>query len=345
MGNDSILFTIAIPTWNRAAYLRLNLAQLETETIGKTHLVEILISDNCSTDETAATVSEFTARGMKMRYIRNPENIGSDHNIAQCFNEAAGQYVLILGDDDMLVDGALGKLLKELGGNRYGVVFLRPYGYDKDFRAERPATRPDNAKYASAGEFIAKIGALAGLISSNVINKQILTGENADKYCGTNLVQTYLVYDAAIKSGRNLVMNEYLIAYKRNNWGYYPFSQVFVDRFWAVVDYFRQRGLDQAATSRLARNMLVGYYPFYIFKMRMKSSDSLQEDYQRFLSRFRNNPWFWITLAPQFKLPRPLALIWGGIVVAVGRSLTGDAYRGFSFVRSLLARKLGRKTK
>lgn len=345
MSNDAILLTIAIPTWNRAEYLRLNLAQLKAEIVGKTHAVEILISDNCSVDETSTVVSSFIKSGMKIRYIRNPENIGSDHNIAQCFNEAAGQYVLILGDDDLLVDGALEKLLEVLAKEQYGVVFLRPYGYDKDFRAEQPTSRSSDREYSNPGVFIAKIGALAGLISSNVINKKILNGENAIKYCGTNLVQTYLVYDAAIKSERNILLNQYLVAYKRNNWGYYPFTLVFVDRFWAVVDYFSERGLDQDSINKLARNMLTGYYPSYIFKMRLKFAENLQEDYLRFRTRFHNNAWFWVTIAPQFKLPRLLALAWGGMVVVVGRSLMGEAYRGISFVRSLLIRKLWRKTK
>lgn len=343
--NKSKLLTIAIPTWNRAEYLRLNLAQLEGEIGEKVDEVELLISDNFSTDNTPSVVSDAVARGMEINYIRNPENIGSDHNIAQCFNQAAGEYVLILGDDDLLVDGALEKLLAVLSEKSYGVVFLKPYGFDEDFRAEQPACQSSNKEFSNPSVFIAKIGALAGLISSNVINKKILLGENAVQYCGTNLVQTYLIYDAAIRAKRNYIINEYLVAYKRNNWGYYPFTQVFVDRFWAVVDYFSERGLDQANINKLKRNMLIGYYPFYIFKMRLKNAEKLSDDYLRFKRRFGDNFWFWLTIAPQFALPRFLALIWGGWVVLVGRSVMGDACRGINFARSIVARSTWRRRK
>jgi glycosyltransferase involved in cell wall biosynthesis len=334
------LLTIAIPTWNRAEYLRLNLEQLRMELAQATHAVELLISDNCSEDETAAVAADFIAKGLPIRHIRNSENIGSDHNIAQCFNEAAGKYVLILGDDDLLIDGALNRVLEVLAGAEYGVVFLRPYGYEQDFRAERPAGRPHHREFSHSGKFIASIGALAGLISCNIINKQILAGEDARKYCGTNLVQTYLIFDAALRSKQNIMLEEYLVAYKRNNWGFYPFSLVFVERFWAIVDYFAVRGLDETSMRQLARNMLIGYYPFYVWRQRLRPTEGLQQDYLRFRARFRKNIWFWLMIAPQFILPRPLAIVWGGGAVIIGRSMRGDAWRGVNFIWSGLSRKL-----
>jgi glycosyltransferase involved in cell wall biosynthesis len=341
MSDQKILLTIAIPTFSRAEYLRINLAQLEAETAGKNYPLEILVADNCSPDDTQAVVADFIARGMQIRYIRNSENIGSDHNIAQCFNDAAGQYVVIFGDDDLFVDGALDKLLKLLGEGRYGVVSLRAYGFDRDFRAERPSCRPSDREFSSPGAFIAKIGANATFISGNVINKKMLPGVDARKYCGTALVQMYLVYSAAMNAGRNIILNNYLVACKRNNSGNFIYSQVFAERFWAIVDTFKERGLDQDSMDKLARNMLFGYYPFYIFKMRLASRDRYQEDYLRFHARFKGNAWFWITISPIFTLPRPLAIIWGAIIVVLGRSLTGDACRGISFARTFVLRKLG----
>jgi glycosyltransferase involved in cell wall biosynthesis len=63
-------------------------------------LVEVLVSDNASSDHTAEIVAEAVQRGMAIRYIRNAEDVGADANVAQCFNEAQGQYVMMMGDDD-----------------------------------------------------------------------------------------------------------------------------------------------------------------------------------------------------------------------------------------------------
>ena len=46
------LLTIGIPTYNRAKFLRRLLEQLRTELAGLDGQVEVLVSDNASTDDT-----------------------------------------------------------------------------------------------------------------------------------------------------------------------------------------------------------------------------------------------------------------------------------------------------
>jgi len=179
MGEKPLL-TIAIPTWNRAPFLRLTLAQLRQEMArvpnGK---VELLISDNCSQDETASVVEHFTQSGLSVHYTKNQENIGSDANIAQCFNLAQGKYVLILGDDDLFVDGALDILLHRLSDNDYGIICLRSYGFELDFRKEYPGGHGKDKTFKDGGKFLAAIGPLMTLISSCVINKKLLSSVDA----------------------------------------------------------------------------------------------------------------------------------------------------------------------
>jgi glycosyltransferase involved in cell wall biosynthesis len=92
------LVTIAIPTYNRAAFslaqaLRCALAQTYPE-------LEILVSDNCSTDDTEHLVRSFDDR--RIRYVRQAENIGANNNFNYCINEARGVYFLLFHDDDMI---------------------------------------------------------------------------------------------------------------------------------------------------------------------------------------------------------------------------------------------------
>ena len=78
------LLTVAIPTWNRASYLALNLSQLRKEAaLHGLAGVELLVSDNASSDATAEVVERARREGLAITSIRNPENIGSDANIAQ----------------------------------------------------------------------------------------------------------------------------------------------------------------------------------------------------------------------------------------------------------------------
>lgn len=78
------LLTIAIPNFNRAGYLKELLSLLAAQLRNEPR-VELIISDNASPDETPAVVQDFVARGLRVRYTRNVQNIGSDGNFLPCF--------------------------------------------------------------------------------------------------------------------------------------------------------------------------------------------------------------------------------------------------------------------
>ncbi len=339
--NQPIL-SITIPTWNRAAYLRLNLDQLATQIEENSQSIEILISDNCSMDETQAVVTEFQQKGLPIRSLRNTENIGSDCNIAQCFNEAAGRYVMILGDDDLLVDGALSLLVALLEKDRYGVVSLGAYGYDNDFREEYPGGAFRLSKFADVADFVVELGIFSNLISTNIISKEMLTGVDARQFCGSNLVQTQLVYRAALRAGLNACVKQHLVAYKRNNSGGYAFSEVFVDRFGDILDECQTLGLSRETVLRLEQRILIGYYPFYIWRQLLGGGEDLEAARKRFQARFDDRLAFNLFVDPIFYLPRPLALAWGVMAIAVGRVLNGDTRLGLNFAWNRLNRFLRR---
>ncbi len=328
----SPLLTVAIPTWNRAAFLAQTLEQLRLEMVATLPgAVEVLVSDNCSQDETLDMVQAAQAAGLGIRYVRNSENIGSDANIAQCFNLAQGKYVLILGDDDLFVDGALPWLLHRLGRTDYGVVCMRPYGFEKDFRKEYPGGAGDDREFCDGGSFLAAIGSLVTLISSCVINKSLLPGVDARSFCGGNLVQVHLVIRAALLAKANLFANRYLMACKRNNSGGYDFSRVFVEELGRILDSYQSMGLTPASIRAFEKRLLVGYYPFYLLRQRLARQGDLAATYRRFATRFGDRWLFLFWVAPILRLPRPLAILWGAVVTVVGRIASGDLRRGAVF--------------
>ncbi|MGA7802128.1 MAG: glycosyltransferase [Gammaproteobacteria bacterium] len=327
------VLSIAIPTWNRAPFLAGTLEQLRRETtMLPQNSVEILVSDNCSSDATPAVVCAARERGLIVRYVRNDANIGSDGNIAQCFNLAQGRNVLILGDDDLPVDGALGLILGYLNRKEYGVVCWRPYGFERDFRREYPGGHGNDREFDDPGEFLAAIGPLVTLISSCVINKALLTGMDARQFCGGNLVQVHLVIRAAMAAKVSLYLQHYLVACKRNNSGGYEFSQVFVEELGEVLDRYRTVGLSTVAIEAFENRMLLGYYPFYVFRQRLANRQDPCVEYARFRRRFGRRLAFLLFVAPILRLPRPFGLAWGAAATMVGRIATGDLRRGLKFV-------------
>src|SRR5215469_3678455 len=78
------LLTLAVPTYNRVIFLRQFLDSLRDQ-LRSISEVEVIVSDNASTDETPEIMKEELQRGTPLTYIRNPENIGPDANFLQCY--------------------------------------------------------------------------------------------------------------------------------------------------------------------------------------------------------------------------------------------------------------------
>ncbi len=95
---NSPLVTIGIPTYNRAdGFLKEALGAA----LGQTYEnLEIIVSDNCSSDGTEALVTGH--RDKRIRYFRQEENIGAQNNFNFCVRKATGVYFLMLHDDDLI---------------------------------------------------------------------------------------------------------------------------------------------------------------------------------------------------------------------------------------------------
>jgi glycosyltransferase involved in cell wall biosynthesis len=92
------LVTIGIPTYNRAAStlgesLRSALAQTYPE-------IEVLVSDNASSDDTPHFVEAF--RNPRLRYFRHETGMGPNNNFNFLVEQTRGAYYLMLHDDDVL---------------------------------------------------------------------------------------------------------------------------------------------------------------------------------------------------------------------------------------------------
>jgi glycosyltransferase involved in cell wall biosynthesis len=95
---DHPLVTIAIPTYNRAdGYLRIALESALSQTYPQ---VEVLVSDNCSSDGTPDLLRSI--EDPRLVYHRHEQNIGAANNFNFCLEQARGRYFLLLSDDDMI---------------------------------------------------------------------------------------------------------------------------------------------------------------------------------------------------------------------------------------------------
>jgi glycosyltransferase involved in cell wall biosynthesis len=93
------LVTIAIPTYNRVGLLKRSIASAQRQTYKN---VEIIISDNASTDSTELFCRWLMMKDGRIRYFRQPNNLGGIENFNWLLSEARGAYFMWLGDDDWI---------------------------------------------------------------------------------------------------------------------------------------------------------------------------------------------------------------------------------------------------
>lgn len=92
------LVTIAIPTYNRAdSYLKQAIQSALNQTYSN---IEIIVSDNCSTDHTEALVRSFN--DSRIQYFKQSRNIGMVNNANFCLDKAKGAYFIQFHSDDLL---------------------------------------------------------------------------------------------------------------------------------------------------------------------------------------------------------------------------------------------------
>lgn len=118
-GDSNPLVSIGIPTYNRADG---NLRKVIERALAQTYRnVEVIVSDNCSSDGTPGLVRSI--EDPRLRYIRQEINIGPNNNFNFCLSQARGEYFLLLHDDDMIDEDFVEACISSLApGQNVGVI-------------------------------------------------------------------------------------------------------------------------------------------------------------------------------------------------------------------------------
>ncbi len=93
------LVTIGIPTFNRSKSLARAVESARSQVYPN---IEIVISDNASTDTTRDFCTRMCGADTRVRYLRQPSNVGAERNFAAVLEAGRGEFFLWLADDDWI---------------------------------------------------------------------------------------------------------------------------------------------------------------------------------------------------------------------------------------------------
>ena len=105
------LVSIGIPTFNRVGTLRQTIESALAQDYGN---LEVLISDNASSDNTQALCAEFCMRDGRIRYFRQAINRGAFAYFVGVLGRASGDYFMWLADDDRLSESYVTRCVETL---------------------------------------------------------------------------------------------------------------------------------------------------------------------------------------------------------------------------------------
>lgn len=99
MNSSMPLVSILIPVYNRESIISETLECAINQTYKN---IEIIISDNCSTDNTWSILEEYSKKDNRIKIFKNETNIGPVLNWKKCIDNVKGEFTKILWSDDLI---------------------------------------------------------------------------------------------------------------------------------------------------------------------------------------------------------------------------------------------------
>ncbi len=206
--------SILIPLYNSAATLRRCLASAQAQTLTD---IEILVTDDASTDDSAAVAEAVAQTDPRIRVLRRAENAGKPHAMNVMMAQARGDWVAVLDADDAYAPDRLARLIDaaeqhgaDMAADNLDYVdagLKSGDGFGTVLRTAFDPNRPDTV--VGKPEFIGSADSYAEFdygILKPVIRRSFVLAHNLTYHEGSRLAEdfTYLM-DYFVAGGRLVV--------------------------------------------------------------------------------------------------------------------------------------------
>lgn len=106
------MISVAMATYNGAEFVHKQIDSILSQTIQD---FELIISDDCSTDETWQIVIEYASKDKRIKISRNEENIGYRRNFEKLVLQCKGDFIAFCDQDDIWFPNHLEVLYSNIG--------------------------------------------------------------------------------------------------------------------------------------------------------------------------------------------------------------------------------------
>lgn len=298
------LVSICIPTYNRAECLEKTIESIICQPEFASGEVEIVVSDNASTDNTAEVCSKYS-KLPNFYYHRNPENV-RDKNFPIVLSMAHGKLKKLNNDTFVLGKGALSKLCDIV--NQYDET--RPFVL---LRNEK-----NKSKELNFHDFVLEVGyRITWIAGFTIWDNECERIETDTDGCELLLWQVRKAYELASRKNVTVVYYDLLglsITPPKKNISYGLYKIFYCNYMALLRPYYENKILSVGDMEYLEKELLFEFFLDWIIRYELNSTDmqySKEEDLKMSVWHQYENKSYWkdfMTLYKQKKIKEKIKL-------------------------------------
>lgn len=284
------ILSICIPTYNRAIYLEKTIISIIKQKIfQETSEIEIVISDNCSSDKTRKICEKYVEKfSDKIRYYHNEENIEAK-NVERVLSYGSGTFLKLNNDTLTHIDGSLIYLIDQINANLRDKPIL--YFSNGSITKDQPTKQCKclDCFVKNVSYFTTWIGAFG------IWKDDFSKFKNFNHYSDLLLPHVYVNFELIKKKNSVIIDNKLLfigITPERKNG--YDFLTVFLDNYFFILnEQYIEGALKRKTFDIEKKRILLNYICYYLVKIKVQNQQfqfDLRSANSKILHHYKRHP-------------------------------------------------------
>lgn len=305
--------SIVVPTYNRARFLRESVPTIvasiqDAFDQGHEGRVELVISNNASTDDTDEAVRSLMQGYKGIKYFKNEVTCKPDAHFPQAIARATGEFYWLVGDDDALEKSAVTEVLKRLDQGR-NLVICNYSVWSKDMSTELNRSGlefKEDRVFTDPNEVLSAFEISMGYISAIVGRREDVLSFQEDElapFRRFTFPLVYPLYASLLKECSVALISTPVVRNRSGNttestdWFHY-----YATGTTTIFNGLRKLGYSRKAVRTANRKILAGYIVFVSIEYKLQKLFTPAR-WKTLVRSYGTYPLFWGACAPLFALP------------------------------------------
>jgi glycosyltransferase involved in cell wall biosynthesis len=178
------ILSIAIPAYKRPEQLGQCIASIASQLANHAYDANIIVFDDSLSNINKITIESARAKySCNIELISNSKNFGIDGNIENCLSYGCSDYLLVLGEDDVLLPGAMREIFNIINEHKPDLIYTSYVYLSNDKKSVIRSPR-NLSGFQETQRFIENDLWSIGFIGATVINRRFLN-KKTKRYLGT----------------------------------------------------------------------------------------------------------------------------------------------------------------